>query len=49
MKEIEGNIENVLDNEVFEEGCEKCCIFLKKIKGSILQYKAYLTEEDTYI
>ena len=49
MKRIENRIEEVLEDEAFEDGCDKCCTFLKKIKNSLMDYKSYLVQENTYI
>ena len=45
VQEIEQNILKVIKDEIKDEGCEKCCSFLKKIKEFVIKFKQSLQVE----
>lgn len=49
VSEISERIEAVLQSQQVDEACEKCCSFLKRIKESLVKYRAYLSEQESQL
>ena len=45
MKSIQDKIQRAIEGVIDGSSCDKCCQLVKRIKESILKYRAFLEEE----